>query len=99
MNTPLQGRGGTVGAVNFSEDDTGLRVRGELLDTQAAKDYAAEARAMGEAPVITRVRGRCRAGAKARTKSSIPAWEVGCHRSRAVWRLFKRHGRSPRERT
>ena len=35
-------RGGrVVGSVSFSEDDIGLRYEGRLLDTQAARDYAA----------------------------------------------------------
>jgi HK97 family phage prohead protease len=51
MNRHYKAGGVTVGAVQFSEDEVGLRVRGKLLNTQAAKDYAEEARAMGAAPV------------------------------------------------
>lgn len=34
-------QGRVVGAVRFSEDDTGLAYEGRLLDTEAARDYAA----------------------------------------------------------
>ena len=34
-------KGTTVAGITFTEDDTGLAYRGRLLDTQAARDYAA----------------------------------------------------------
>ena len=55
LNTHYKSGGRPVGGLRFYEDETGLAYRGRLLDTEAAREFAAAAREAGSTEVSLEV--------------------------------------------